>query len=238
MIISISGPYLINRDVSGPICGSGRRPTGGPALKLFTFDAAPNPRRVNLFMAYKGIDIPKVQVNLRDGEQLGDAYKAINPRCMVPALQLDDGTLLCEGIAICWYLESKFPQRPLLGANAVQTAQILSWESMSFSDGFVPAAEVLRNRSPAFKDRALPGPEPVAQIAELVERSRQRLQRFWRNLEGHLQQREFLVGDSLTFADINALVITDFAAWSKQYAPADCVRVQDWLARIRSLLPG
>jgi glutathione S-transferase len=207
-------------------------------MKLFTFDAAPNPRRVNLFLAYKGIDIPKVQINLREAEQLGEAYKAINPRCIVPALQLDDGTVLCDGIGICWYLESLYPQRPLLGTNALQQAQVLSWEHMSFADGFVPAADVLRNRSGAFKDRALPGPEAVPQIPELEARGRQRLARFWRYLDGHLQGREFLVGNSLTFADINALVITDFAGWSKQYVPEDCARTHAWLARVRALLPA
>ena len=206
-------------------------------MKLYTFDAAPNPRRVNLFIAYKGIDLPTVQVNLREGEQLGAAYRAINPRCIVPALQLDDGTVLCDGIAICWYLESLYPQRPLLGANALQTAQILSWEQMSFADGFMPAAELLRNRSAAFKDRALPGPEPVPQIPELAARGLERLQRFWRRLEEHLQGREFLVGNSLSFADINTLVIVDFAAWSKQQVPESLQRVHQWLGRVRRLLP-
>ncbi len=207
-------------------------------MKLYTYDAAPNPRRVNLFLAYKGIDIPKVQVNLRENEQLGDAYRAVNPRCIVPALQLDDGTVLCDGIAICWYLESLYPQRPLLGTHPLQQAQVLSWEHMSFADGFLQAADVLRNRSAAMKGRALPGPEAVEQIPELEARGRQRLQRFWRYLERHLQARDFLVGNALTFADINALVITDFAGWSKELVPAECARVHAWLARVRALLPA
>lgn len=205
-------------------------------MKLYTFDGAPNPRRVSLFLGYKGIELPSQQINLRAGEQFSPDYRALNPRCTVPALQLDDGTVLCDAIAICWYLESRFPERPLLGSEPLLQAQILSWDACIFSDAFLPVAEALRNRSEAFKDRAVPGPERVAQIPELEPRGRQRVQLFWQHLEQHLDRRDYLVGNGLTLADIDAFVVVDFAGWIKERVPESRPRVQAWYQRIKASL--
>jgi glutathione S-transferase len=206
-------------------------------LKLYTFDAAPNPRRVNLFLGYKGIQIPAQQINLREGQQFSSDFRAVNSRCTVPALQLDDGTLLCDAIAICWYLESIFPQKPLLGSGPLLQARVLSWDAYIFSDAFLPVAEALRNRSEAFINRAVPGPERVAQIPELEARGRQRVQLFWQHLEEHLDGREFLVGNAITMADIDAFVVVDFAGWIKERVPENRPRVLAWYKRIKALLP-
>jgi glutathione S-transferase len=205
-------------------------------MKLYTFDAAPNPRRVNLFLAYKGIQLPTQQINLREGQQFSADFTAISPRCIVPVLQLDDGTALCDGIAICWYLESRYPQRPLLGTNPLQQAQILSWDHYVYADGFLAVAEALRNRSEAFKERAVTGPGRIAQIPELEPRGRQRLQSFWQRLDEHLEDREFLVGNAITLADIDAFVVVDFAGWIKERVPENRPRVQAWYQRIKPLL--
>jgi glutathione S-transferase len=220
------------------LCAAANRSEGEHHLKLYTFDAAPNPRRVNLFLGYKGIQIPSQQVNLRESQQFSAEYKAINPRCTVPALQLDDGTVLCDGIAICWYLESRFPQKPLLGSDPLSQAQVLSWDTYILSDAFLPVAEALRNRSDAFKDRAVPGPGRIAQIPQLEARGRQRVQLFWETLEQHLDGREYLVGDSITLADIDAFVVVDFAGWIKERVPENRPRVQAWYSRIKALLPA
>jgi glutathione S-transferase len=205
-------------------------------MKLYTCDTAPNPRRVGLFLAYKGIQLPTEQVDLRCGGQFSPEFAAINPRCIVPALQLDDGTVLCDGIAICWYLESLHPQRPLLGTEPLQQAQVLSWDHYLYTEGFLPVAEALRNRSDAFKDRAVTGPARIAQIPELEARGRQRLQSLWQRLDEHLEGREFLVGDAVTLADIDALVVVDFAGWIKERVPADRPRIHAWYQRVKPLL--
>jgi glutathione S-transferase len=206
------------------------------SLKLYTFDGAPNPRRVSLFLGYKDIQLPSQQINLREGEQFSAAYRALNPRCTVPALQLGDGTVLCDAIAICWYLESRFPQRPLFGGEPLLQAQVLSWDTYILSDAFLPAAEALRNRHEAFKDRAVPGPERVAQIPELEARGRQRLQLFWQYLDEHLNGRDYLVGSAITMADIDAFVVIDFAGWIKERVPENRARLQAWYQRIKALL--
>jgi glutathione S-transferase len=205
-------------------------------MRLYTFDAAPNPRRINLFLTYKGIRVPTQQVDLRSGEQFSTDFTAISPRCIVPVLQLDNGTVLCDGIAICWYLESRYPQRPLLGTDPLQQAQILSWDQYICADGFLPVAEALRNRSPAFKDRAVTGPEQIRQIPELELRGRLRLQSFWQRLDEHLEGREYLVGNAITLADIDGFVVVDFAGWIKERVPEERKHVQAWYQRIKSLL--
>jgi glutathione S-transferase len=207
-------------------------------MKLYTYDAAPNPRRVNLFLGFKGIQIPSQQVDLREGQQYNAEYRAINPRCTVPALQLDDGTVLCDCIAICWYLESRYPQKALLGSEPMSQAQVLSWDAYIFSDAFLPVAEALRNRSAAFKDRAVPGPGRVAQIPELEARGRQRVQLFWQALDEHLDGRDYLVGNDITLADIDAFVVVDFAGWIKERVPEDRLRLRAWYERIKALLPA
>ena len=88
---------------------------------------------MNLFIRHKGIVLPTQQVNLRELEQFGEAYEAINPRCIVPALQLDDGSVLCDGIAICACLEDLFPDKPLLGTTPLLKAQVLSWDHQIFA---------------------------------------------------------------------------------------------------------
>jgi len=204
--------------------------------KLYTYDPAPNPRRLALFLAYKGIQLPTQQVNLKQGEQFSDSFMEINPRCTVPALQLDDGTVLCEVIAICWYLEHRYPQAPLLGTDPVQQAQILMWDQYVCTDGFFAVAEALRNGNPAFKDRALPGPVPFAQISALEARGRQRFRLFCTRLEEHLVGRDFLVGDGITLADVDAYVLVGFAAWIHEQIPEECLHLVNWRRRVGALL--
>jgi len=207
-------------------------------MKLYTFDAAPNPRRVNIFLKYKGIQLATQQIDLRSGQQFSADFRAISPRCIVPALALDDGTVICDGMAICWYLESRYPKSPLLGTEPLQQAQVFSWDQYVCMEGLSTVAEALRNRSDAFKDRALPGPGRIAQIPALEARGRQRLHSFWQRLDEHLEGREFVVGNSIILADIDAFVVVDFAGWIKERIPERLLRVHAWYQRIKPLLAG
>jgi glutathione S-transferase len=107
----------------------------------------------------------------------------------------------------------------------------------SFRTRFCPVAEALRNRSEAFKGRAVPGPGRVAQIPELEARGRQRVQLFWQHLDEQLDGREYLVGNAITMADIDAFVVVDFAGWIKERVPENRPRLHAWYQRIRALLP-
>lgn len=205
-------------------------------MHLYTYDPAPNPRRLGLFLAWKSIDIDSTQVDLMQLEQLGEPYRAINPSGTVPTLVLDDGSLMTEVIAICDYLESLYPQRPLLGTTPLLRAQVLGWDHQIYMNAFSAVAEILRNGNPNFADRALPGPHRVAQIPALVERGRERLQRAWKAYDEALGGHEFLVGDSLTLADIDLLVCTEFAGWVKESIPDDCPALLAWRDRVRATL--
>lgn len=198
-------------------------------MKLYTCDPAPNPLRLKRFMDYKGITLDTTQIDLASEEQLGDAYRAIVPEATVPALILDDGTVLSAVIAIVHYLELLFPEKPLLGVTAEQKATILNWNHRIFGEVFGPIADVFRNGHPKYAGRALPGPADVAQIPELVERGSQRLQDAFVMLNSVLSQQPFLAGETLSFADIDLLVAIDFAKWGARTSPnASLEHVQRW----------
>jgi glutathione S-transferase len=141
-------------------------------MKIYSFDVAPNPRRVGLFMAYKGISIETINVDLGKKEQLMDDYLAINPAGTVPTLVLDDGTILTDAIACCTYLESLYPEKPLMGTTDLERAQVLGWSHKIFIQGLMAVAEMLRNQGDFFKNRALPGTLELEQIPALVKRGK------------------------------------------------------------------
>ncbi len=181
-------------------------------MKLYDFGRAPNPRRVRIYLAEKGIDIPTIDVNLREGEQLSAEFLAINPGAMVPVLELDDGEYLSECIAICKYLEALHPEPSLFGEDATGEARVLMWNNIVENEGMFAVAEVLRNSLPAFQNRALPGPLDLAQIPALVERGRARCDNFFDRIEKRLSDSPYLAGDAFSVADITLLVVVDAAA--------------------------
>lgn len=205
-------------------------------MKLYTYDPAPNPQRVNMFMQQKGIQIESEQIDMMTAQQLTDDYKAVNPLGTLPALQLDDGELLTEVIGICCYLELLYPDIPMLGTTALEKAQVISWDHRVFVEGLSSIADALRNRSKAFAGRAMPGPMNIEQIEALVPRGLQRVNGFFTVLNEHLVGRQFMVGDSLTLADIDVLIYVDFAKWIKQGVPEDCKDLQAYYDRISELL--
>ncbi|RTL53028.1 MAG: glutathione S-transferase [Rhodocyclaceae bacterium] len=201
-------------------------------MRLYDYPA-PSPRRLRIFLAEKGLDIPRVAVDLAKGEQLGPEFRARNPRCTVPMLELDDGTCLSDCLAICEYLEALHPEPPLLGATPLERAQIVMWYQRIDADGFNAVAEVMRNASPAFKDRALPGPEPTPQIPALVERGRQRAQVFYRDMNARLMESEYVAGPTYTLADIHLLSVVDFGAgWGRMPVPAELTALLAWHQRV------
>ena len=141
-------------------------------MKFYDCAVAPSPRRVRIFLAEKGLTVPTVQIDLRNGEQFSPAFRAVNPECTVPVLELDDGTTLSDSIAICLYLEECHPQPPLMGIGAYDKALVAEWQRRAERDGMSAMAEAFRNATPAFKQRALPGASEYAQIPALAERGR------------------------------------------------------------------
>jgi glutathione S-transferase len=180
-------------------------------ITLYDCATAPSPRRARILLAEKGIAHETVQVDLRSGEQMGEAYRRINPQCTVPALRTDDGGLLTDNAAITAWAEARFPQPPLLGATPLEKAEIASWNWRIEFEGLAAIAEALRNSAPAMANRALPGPVDYAQIPELAQRGLARVRQFFALLDERLAGREFIATDRFSVADITAVVAVDFA---------------------------
>ena len=180
-------------------------------ITLYDCATAPSPRRARILLAEKGIAHETVQVDLRSGEQMGEAYRRINPQCTVPALRTEEGAVLADNAAITAYLEALKPDPPLLGITPLEKAEVASWNWRAEFEGLLAVAEALRNGSPAMANRALPGPRDYPQIPELAQRGVARLQDFFATLDARLKGRAFLATDRFSVADITAAVAVDFA---------------------------
>ena len=180
-------------------------------ITLYDCSTAPSPRRARILLAEKGVAHDTVQIDLRNGEQFGEAYRRVNPQCTVPALRTDDGLVLTNNAAITAYLEAQFPQPPLLGDTPQAKADIASWNWRVEFEGFLAIAEALRNSAPAMANRALPGPVDYPQIPELAQRGLARVQAFFTVLNDRLADHDFIAADRFSIADITAVVAVDFA---------------------------
>ena len=199
---------------------------------LYDFPKAPSPRRARIVLAEKGIVHDTVIIDMMKAEQMGEAYRAINPNCTIPALQLDDGTVLTDNAGIAAWAEAMVPDPPLLGTSALEKAEIASWNSKIESDGLMPIAEALRNSNPAMKERALPGPRNYPQIPALAERGLARLATFLDMLNLRLDAREFVASNRFSLADITAVVAIDFARAVRVTPRDDHANLLAWRARM------
>jgi glutathione S-transferase len=172
-------------------------------MKLYDSTTAPNPRRVRIFLAEKGISIPSVQVDIGKGENRQPAYLAKNPMGGVPILELDDGTVLAETVAICRYFEEIQPQPPLMGTDARDRAIVEMWNRRMELEVAIPIMQTFRNTHDFFKGR-------IPQVAEYGEVCRASASKRLEWLDGELAGREFVAGPRFTIADITLLVGIDF----------------------------
>ena len=199
---------------------------------FYDFQRAPSPRRARIVLAEKGIAHDVRQIDLGSGEQLSEAYRAINPACTVPALALEDGTVLTDNAGIAAWAEAVQPDLPLLGTTPIEKAAVASWNSKIEGECFMAIAEVLRNTSKGMVGRALPGPNSVAQIPELAERGKTRLVQFLDRFEDHMQGRTWVATDTFSLADITAGVALDFAGWVKVDVDLGRPAVTEWRERL------
>jgi glutathione S-transferase len=199
-------------------------------ITLYDCATAPSPRRARILLAEKGVVHETVVVDLRNGEQLSDAYRKVNPQCTVPALRTDEGLVLTDNAAITAYLEARFPRPPLLGDTPQEKAEIASWNWRIEFEGLMAIAEALRNSTPAMANRALPGPVDYAQIPELAQRGLARVQSFFVTLNDRLAGRDFIAADRFSIADITAVVAVDFARVVKFKPGEQYPHVQRWRA--------
>lgn len=201
-------------------------------MKLYDCQTAPSPRRARVLLREKGLDYETVEVDLAHGEQLSDAFRAINPRCTVPVLELDDGTRFTENAGIAAYLEAIAPEPPMLGRTPVEKGLVATWNARVELEGFWPIADAFRNRTKGMVGRAITGPTNFDQIPELAERGRARAIEFFDTLDARLGESEFVGGDAFSVADVSAFILCDFAGWVKLDANEGHPNTRRWREQV------
>lgn len=199
-------------------------------MKLYDCQFAPNPRRARVFLKEKGLDIPFEEIDIMGGANLNEDYLKVNPTGLVPALELDDGKIICEVPAICRYLEAKHPEPNLLGKDPFEAAMVEQWERFGEMNGLTGVAEVFRNSAPPFANRGLPGLNDIDAIPALIGRGKNRVAAFYDRLEQRLAESEYLASDRYTLADITTMCVVDFATFAEMGIPEGNTNTQRWHA--------
>jgi len=207
-------------------CPNGEKRTGSTKMKLYDSKQAPNPRRARIFLAEKGIVLPTEQVDIMAMQHKTPEYTAINPLQRMPALVLDDGTVITESIAICRYFEVLQPEPPLFGVGAKEIALVEMWNRRCEINFFANVAAVFRHLHPAMKELEVP------QVPAWAEANKPRVAWFLQLLDGELATREFIASDRYSVADITALVTVDFLKPAKIPMPEGLANVQRWHAAV------
>ncbi len=201
-------------------------------MKFYDCKTAPSPRRARIFIAEKGLDIETVEVNLGTVEQMEPWFRAINPSCTVPVLVLDDGTTLTSTAGIRNYIEAAHPDPCLTGRTPAQKGRVADRQWRIETEGMAAIAEALRNSSPRMKDRAITGPVNYVQIPELAERGKARAERFLAGVDAMIGDNAFVAGEHFSVADIDLLVVVDFAGWLKMGLPEEAGNARRWHAAV------
>ncbi len=197
-------------------------------MKLYDGGRAPNPRRARVFLAEKGIEVPLVPVDMAAMGHRAPEIARLNPLLRLPVLELEDGTVLTETIAICRYFEELQPEPPLFGRTPLERAQIEMWQRRCELILFASVAAAFRHTHPAMKEWEVP------QVPEWGEINRPKAIAFLEFLDGELAAREFVCGDAHTVADITAMIAIDFMKPAKIAMPDALTNVVRWYAAVKA----
>jgi len=195
-------------------------------MKLYDGGRAPNPRRVRIFLAEKGIELPLIQVDIGAMDQRGAAFSGLNPLQQVPVLELDDGTVIAESIAICRYFEELHPQPALFGNGALGRAMIEMWQRRVEFHLFQPVTAVFRHLHPAMKEMEVP------QVPQWGEANRPKVASFLEFLDRELSNRPFIAGNEYSVADITGFVAVQFMKPARIEMPASLTHLAGWYNNI------
>ncbi|TGQ56165.1 glutathione S-transferase [Mesorhizobium sp. M1C.F.Ca.ET.193.01.1.1] len=197
-------------------------------MKLFDGGRAPNPRRVRVFLAEKGLSVPLVPVDMGALEHREQPVASRNALRRLPVLELDDGTVITESIAICRYFEELHPEPALFGKGALGKAKVEMWQRRMEFNLLSCVAAAFRHIHPAMKDWEVP------QIPEWGEANKPKAIEFLRLLDRELADREFAAGDTYSVADITGLIAIDFMKPARIKVPEDCANVLRWHSALSS----
>jgi glutathione S-transferase len=195
-------------------------------MKLYDTRAAPNPRRVRIFLAEKGFTVPTVEVDLGKMDHKAPDYVAVNPLQRTPALALNDGTVITESIAICRYFEELHPEPPLFGTGPLERGLVEMWQRRLEFGLLGPIAAAFRHLHPAMAQMEVP------QVPAWGESNKPKVLEFIGFLDRHLADREFVSGQRFTVADITGLVAIDFMKPARVALPEEAANVRRWHAAV------
>lgn len=195
-------------------------------MKLYDYARAPNPRRVRIFLAEKGMTIPTEQVDIVAMQHKSPEFTAINPLQRVPVLVLDDGTVITESVAICRYIEALRPEPPLFGRGAKEVALVEMWNRRMELNLLAAVAAVFRHLHPAMKEMEQP------QVAAWGEANKPRVIEFLGILDQALKDQLYVAGDHFSIADISGLVAVDFLKPARIAIPEELTNVRRWHALV------
>ncbi|MCO5157220.1 MAG: glutathione S-transferase [Aquamicrobium sp.] len=195
-------------------------------MRLFDGGKAPNPRRVRVFLAEKGIEVPLAPVDMGAMGHRAPEVADRNPLRRLPVLELDDGTVITESVAICRYFEEVQPEPPLFGAGAVGRARVEEWQRRMELNLLMPVAHAFRHMHPAMKEWEVP------QVAEWGEANKPKALDFLALLDRELAGREFAAGDAYSIADITGLIAVDFMKPARISVPEELANVRRWHAAL------
>lgn len=197
-------------------------------MKIIEDGRAPNPRRVRIFLAEKGVSLPFEQIDINKEEHKAAGFGALNPMQRVPVLILEDGAALTESVAICRYFELLNPEPPLMGRGALDQARVEMWNRRMELNLFFPVAHVFRHSHPAMARLEQP------QVPAWAEANRPRVIEMLQLLDNELASRPFIAGDRYTIADITALVAIDFMKPARLKRPENLQHLQRWHEAVSS----
>jgi len=205
--------------------GDKRAPRGN-AMKLYESSRAPNPRRVRIFLAEKGVTVPVEQVDLAAQEQKSSEFTALNPLQRVPVLVLDDGTVIAESMAICRYFERLRPEPALFGRGAKEEALVEMWNRRMELNLLSAVSNIFRHTHPAMKQLETP------QLPEWAEINKPRVIEFLGIMDAELKDQLYVTGDHFTVADITGLVAVDFMKPAHLAVPEEFAHIRRWHAQV------
>jgi len=198
-------------------------------MKLYNFTPAANAQRIQMFLIEKNIEIETIQLNVREDEIFKEPFNTMNPFNCIPFLELDDGTVICETISICRYLEELFPEPSLFGIDSRERALIDMWNRRLELDGFLPLIHSLRNKTSFFIGKVIPGTRnQIKQSPELVERGIEMFNVLLDRINPHLLDNQFITGDKFSVADITGHFMLNLSNILKIEIKNDYPNVYRW----------
>ena len=195
-------------------------------MKLYHSIHAPNARRVRIFLAEKGLELPLEEINLAKFDHRAESFAAINPFETVPVLELDDGTRIAESVAICRYFEELRPSPPMFGTTTIERAEVEMWQRRVEFFLLLPIAQVFRHTHPSMQNLENP------QVPEWATSNRAKALANFARFDAALENRPFISGQHFSIADVTGLVALDFTRPARLPIPEHFKNLHRWRASL------